>query len=108
MWLLNYEEGFYGNCKIVESLLYSTKEKAIAGLPFLMDKHSQYAYDWRNWLDGFGKENYDNYLGLEYFADRIGDEGGDLLTNKRVEARYTITVSLKRMPIDPFIEQRTH
>ncbi len=50
---------------------------------------------------GFGKEKDKNYLGLECFIDRLGDEGGDLLTNKRIDSRDTITNSLTRMQVDP-------
>ena len=28
MWLLKYEEGFYGNCSVVESVLYSTVSRS--------------------------------------------------------------------------------
>jgi hypothetical protein len=55
-------------------------------------------------LKGFGKEEYRNYLGLECFVDNLGDEGGDLLTNKRIDSRDTITVSLQRMQVDPAIQ----
>lgn len=69
-----------------------------------MDQRSQYRSDWRNGLKGFGKEEYRNYLGLECFVDNLGDEGGDLLTNKRIDSRDTITVSLQRMQVDPAIQ----
>ncbi|KAL3817429.1 hypothetical protein ACHAXA_011058 [Cyclostephanos tholiformis] len=101
MWLLKYEEGFYGNCSVIESLLYSTKAKASAAFPNLMDKRCQFGSDWRNGLRGFGKEKDKNYLGLECFVDNLGDEGGDLLTNKRIDSRDTITISLTRMQVDP-------
>ena len=55
-------------------------------------------------MKGFGKEEYRNYLGLECFVDNLGEEGGDLLTNKRIDARDTITVSLQRMQVDPAIQ----
>ena len=55
-------------------------------------------------MKGFGKEEYRNYLGLECFVDNLGDEGGDLLTNKRIDSRDTITVSLQRMQVDPAIQ----
>jgi hypothetical protein len=69
-----------------------------------MDRRSQYGSDWRNGLEGFGKEEHRNYLGLECFVDNLGDEGGDLLTNKRIDSRDTITVSLQRMQVDPAIQ----
>ena len=55
-------------------------------------------------MKGFGKEEYRNYLGLECFVDNLDDEGGDLLTNKRIDSRDTITVSLQRMQVDPAIQ----
>jgi hypothetical protein len=66
-----------------------------------MDKRCQFGSDWRNGLQGFGKEKDKNYLGLECFVDNLGDEGGDLLTNKRIDSRDTITISLTRMQVDP-------
>ena len=102
MWLLQYEEGFYGNTAVEESLLYSTRALAVAGLPGLMDGRSQYGSDWRNGLNGFGKEDATNYLGLEHFVETMDEDGGgDLLTNKRIDSRDTITVSLRRMRVDP-------
>ena len=106
MWLLQYEEGFYGNTSVVETLLYSSKERAIEALPSLMDKRSNYGSDWRNGLIGLGKENSNNYLGLEYFVNKLGEEGGDLLSNERIDSRDTIKVSLKRMQIDQIIESK--
>jgi hypothetical protein len=79
------------------------KAKATAALPSLMDKRSQYGSDWRNGLWGFGKEEDKNYLGLECFIDNLDDEGGDLLTNKRIDSRDTITVALTRIQVDPVI-----
>jgi hypothetical protein len=72
-----------------------------AALPGLMDKWSQFGSDWRNGLKGFGKEEYRNYLGLKCFIDNLGDDGGDLFTNKWIDSRDMITVLLMRMQVDP-------
>jgi hypothetical protein len=101
MLLLKYESGGGYNELERHETLYSTKEKAIAGMPHLMDTYAHYGDDWKNGVEGFGKEEEDPYLGFEYFGDSIGDKGGDVLTNKDSDGSNTITVSLQRMRVDP-------
>ena len=104
MWLLIYESKGYEEER--EEVLYSTKEKAISGLPNLMDKFANIDNDWRDGLEGFGQEEEDPYLGFEYFGDDImkksNKHGGILLSNDYLYGtRHTITVSIKRMLVDP-------
>ena len=73
MWLLIYaSKGCRGGPQEErEEVLYSTKEKAISGLPNLMDKFANIGNDWRDGLKGFGREEADPYLGFEYFGEDI-------------------------------------
>ena len=108
MWLLIYaSKGCKGGPQEErEEVLYSTKEKAISGLPNLMDKFANIGNDWKNGLEGFGQEEEDPYLDFEYFGDDImtksNKDGGILLSNANSDdARPPITVSIKRMLVDP-------
>ena len=101
IWLLKYESG--GGRSEFEryEVLYLTKEKAIAGVPHLMEAYNQHGDDWRNGLEGFGQEEDDPYLQYEYHGDSIGDNGGVILTNEHSDFRSSTTVSLKRVRVDP-------
>ena len=104
MWLLIYESKGYEEER--KEVLYSTKEKAISGLPNLMDKFANIGNDWKNGLEGFGQEEEDPYLDFEYFGDDImtksNKDGGILLSNANSDdAQPPITVSIKRMLVDP-------
>lgn len=100
MWLLQYEQGGYNSESRIPDAIYSTKEKAIAALPHLMDAYAHWGDDWKNGLEGFGKEDDDPYLSFEYFKN-VRDEGGVLLTNEDSDCREPVTVYLKRLKIDP-------
>jgi hypothetical protein len=99
MWLLIYESTGYEEER--EEILYSTKEKAIAVFPNLMDRFANIGNDWKNGLEGFGQEEEDPYLGFEYFGDDImtksNKNGGILLSNANSDARPPIAVSIKHM-----------
>ena len=104
MWLLIYESKGYEEES--EEVLYSTKEKAISGLPNLMDKFANFGNDWKNGLEGFGKEEVYQDLGFEYSGDDImtksNKDGGILLSNAHwMAVKSPITVSIKRMLVDP-------
>ncbi|OEU12819.1 hypothetical protein FRACYDRAFT_244094 [Fragilariopsis cylindrus CCMP1102] len=106
MWLLIYaSKGCRGGPQEErEEVLYSTREKAISGLPNLMDKFANIGNDWRDGLKGFGREEADPYLGFKYFGitARRNKDGGILLSNAHKDgARPPITVSIKRMLVDP-------
>ena len=106
MWLLQYEWSYYGQTTRARAL-YSTKEKAIEAFPDLMDTHSRWGDDWKNGLKGFGKEDEDNYVGLDYLVDEIGDDGGVLLTNTNYDMDSgEINVLLERMQVDPPKEEK--
>jgi hypothetical protein len=100
MWLLVYEWGGGHNELITEHALFSSKEKAIAGVGELVDKHSFSGNDWRNGLKGFGREEEDDYMGFEFFGDSIGDEGV-LLQNDGESGSVAEAVHLKRLKVDP-------
>ena len=99
MWLLQYEQGGYDHESRIPDAIYSSKEKAIAALPHLMDAYANVGDDWKNGLEGFGKEADDPYLSFEYTD--VGEEGGVLLTNKDSDTRNPVTVYLKRLKVDP-------
>ncbi|OEU06217.1 hypothetical protein FRACYDRAFT_255548 [Fragilariopsis cylindrus CCMP1102] len=110
MWLLIYaSEGCKGGPQEErEEVLYSTKEKAISGLPNLMDKFADIENDWRDGIEGFGREEEDPYpySRFKYFGDDIikksNKDGGILLSNAHSHyASPSITVSIKRMLVDP-------
>ena len=110
MWLLIYEsKGWKGGPQDErEEVLYSTKEKAISGLPNLMnlmEKFAEIDNDWRDGLEGFGKEEVYTNLGFEYSGDDImtksNKDGGILLSNANSEFANPVTVSIKRMLVDP-------
>jgi|EP00979_Chaetoceros_neogracilis_P005021 hypothetical protein len=107
IWLLKYEccGNGNGNPDDNNSRLYSTKEKAIAAFPKVMAVNSPWGEDWKNGLEGFGKEDDDDdYLGFECFADsvRASNGGGVLLTNENHNCgNETITISVERMQVDP-------
>ena len=108
MWLLIYEsKGWKGGPQDErEEVLYSTKEKAISGLPNLMEKFADIDNDWRDGLEGFGKEEVYPDLGFEYSGDDImtksSNDGGILLSNAHwMAVKSPITVSIKRMLVDP-------
>ena len=58
-----------------EHALFSSKTKAIAAAPKMMDKYCNWSPNWRNGMGGFGREDEDNYLNFEYSGDSVGDEG---------------------------------
>jgi hypothetical protein len=96
MWLLTYRCG--GKSRDLEEgyAVFSSKEKAIAGLTEFMDKYgSEFGGDWKNGVEGFGKEDEENYFGFEYFGDSVGNDGV-LLENDRDPC----TVQLKRLKLD--------
>ena len=115
MWLLIYaSKGCKGGPQEErEEVLYSTKEKAISGLPNLMDKfanlgNDKFAFignDWRDGLEEFGQKAEDLYSRFEYFGDDImtksNKDGGILLSNANSEFANPVTVSIKRMLVDP-------
>ena len=108
IWLLKFVNEFT-TCEQeqVEELVFSTKERAIAAMPKVMDKNCPHGKDWRNGLKGFGRRKEDNYLCYQYFGDTIGDDGGVLISN---DADYgddddKISVHLKRLQIDPYGEE---
>lgn len=106
VWLLQYEWSNYGE-NATERALYSTKEKAIEAFPDLMDTHSVWGDDWKHGLEGFGKEDEDNYLGFDCLVDKIGDDGGVLLTNKNSDSSDMVNVFIKRMQVDPPKEKKS-
>ena len=106
MWLVIYESKGYEEER--KEVLYSTKEKAISGLPNLMDKFANIENDWRDGIEGFGREEEDPYpySRFKYFGDDIikksNKDGGILLSNAHWHGvRSPITVSIKRMLVDP-------
>jgi hypothetical protein len=61
-----------------------------------MDKcGSEFGGDWKNGVEGFGKEDEESYFGFEYFGDSVGNDGV-LLENDRDPC----TVQLKRLKLD--------
>lgn len=79
--------------------MFSSKEKAIAGLADVMDNYgSIFGGDWKNGLKGFGKEDEDNYFGFEFFGDSVEHDG--LLLQNDPESRDPCTVHLKRLKLD--------
>jgi hypothetical protein len=99
MWLLMYR---YGSQDLEEGYaVFSSKENAIAGLTEFMDKYgSIFGGDWMNGLEGFGKEDEENYFGFEYFGDSVGDDGVLLETDTESRDGDPCTVHLKRLKLD--------
>jgi hypothetical protein len=100
MWLLMYK---YESDVLEEGYaVFSSKEKAIAGLDDFMGKHgSILGDDWKHGLKGFGKEDEDDYMAFEYFGDTVGDEGGVLLENDTEgSGESPCSVHLKRLTVD--------
>lgn len=83
VWVLTYQSDLVGDDGPKTRLaVFSSKEKAIAGLSDFMDKHgSMLSEDWKNGLPGFGREDEDDYMGFEYCGATVGDEGA-LLHNR--------------------------
>ena len=80
-------------------VLCSSKEKAIAAMPALMDKCSD-SEDWKNGLKGFGSEDEDNYLAFVYSGDSVGDTGV-LLSNCDGDSDESESIYLSQMEVDP-------
>jgi hypothetical protein len=100
MWLLTYRYGYESDEAEGGFAVFSSKEKAIAGLADFMDKHgSIFGGDWKNGLEGFGKEDEDNYFHFDYFGDSVGDEGV-LLENDTEGGDTPCAVRLKRLKVD--------
>jgi hypothetical protein len=100
MWLLMYK---YGHSSELDEAyaVYSSKEKAIAGLDDFMGRHcSILGDDWKNGLKGFGKEDEDDYMAFEFFGDSVGDEGGVLLENDTEAGGDPCSVHLKRLKVN--------
>jgi hypothetical protein len=99
MWLLTYrygsklfdlEEGY---------AVFSSKDNAIAGLTNFMDTYgSAFGDDWKNGVEGFGKEDEANDFGFEYFGDSVENDG--VLLENDTESRDPCTVHLKRLKLD--------
>jgi hypothetical protein len=104
MWLLVYEWGGGYHELITKHALFSSKEKAIAGIGDFMDEHS-FSGDWRNGLKGFGPEkeedSEDDQMGFEFFGDSIGDEGVLLQNDTECSGDARTVVHLKRLKVDP-------
>jgi hypothetical protein len=82
MWLLMYKYGGESTELDEGYAVFTSKEKAIAGLDDFMGKYgSILGNDWKNGLEGFGRENEDDYMTFEFFGDSVEDEGGVLLGN---------------------------
>jgi|AntRauTorckE5430_2_1112549.scaffolds.fasta_scaffold10784_2 hypothetical protein len=104
IWLLRYEWCCSGHPDEIKLWIYSTKEKAISAFPKVMAENASLGEDWKNGLEGFGKEDDENYMCFECFADsvRATEGGGVLLTNKNNDCDdTTITISVERMQVDP-------
>ena len=101
MWLLTLKVEYRGDTSALHQSLFSSKEKAVAAAPALLDSHCPHGTDWRNGLDGFGREDEDNYLGYEHNSDGViisnsmgvEENGGDL-----VEAK------VQQLVVDPIVE----
>ena len=86
MWLLTYRCGDESDEKEDGFAVFSSKEKAVAGLADSMDKHcTRFGSDWKNGIGGFGKEDEENYFKFEFFGESLGEEG-ILLGNDTVAA----------------------
>jgi hypothetical protein len=102
MWLLTYKYG--GESSELEEgyAVFSSKEKAIAGLADFMGKYgSIFGDDWKNGLGGFGRENEDNYFGFMFYGDCMEDAEGVLLENDtEASDDAPCKVHLKRLKVD--------
>lgn len=108
MWLLTYKcENRWNPPEDVHMLLFSSREKAVAEMPTLVDKLSPWGKDWRNGLPGFGREREDDYLLFEYFGET---RSGILLKNDNSENGISdcVEVSLHEMKVDPKVEEYEH
>ena len=75
MWLIRYEEsGAYTGREEPRMELYTSKQMAIAAADKLLDACA-YGGDWRNGLEGLGREAEDNYLETEDYRKTVGDHG---------------------------------
>jgi hypothetical protein len=98
-WLLTYrygsklfdlEEGY---------AVFSSKDNAIAGLEDFMDNYgSAFGGDWKNGVEGFGKEDEENDFGFEYFGDSVENDG--VLLENDTQSRDPCTVHLKRLKLN--------
>jgi hypothetical protein len=98
VWLLTFVY-MAGNDR--ELQVFSSKERAIAAMPKLMDEHCPHGIDWRNGLKGFGKRNEDNYLHYEYFGDDTAGNDGVLISNEDSDGYDRISVYLEELELDP-------
>jgi hypothetical protein len=108
VWLLTYERSDkYDSENNIEQAIFSSREKAIAAMPAFMDNISMHGTNWRNGLEGFGRENEDDYLGYEYYGSRRNQ--GVLLSANDEEsgANAPVEIRLKRMQVDPTIQVNT-
>jgi hypothetical protein len=102
MWLLTYRRGEEYD-EIEEGFaVFSSKEKAIAGLAAFMDKHFSRGYgDWKNGVEGFGKEDEKNIFQFEYFGDNVENDGLLLENDNRGNPPDApCAVHLKRLKVD--------
>lgn len=103
MWLLTVVIENRGDTPEQVHGIFSSKEKAIAAMPALLDTHCPHSTDWRNGLEGFGQEDEDNYLEYEYEGGTI-DEDGVLIGNRAADSSDVVEVKLQYMAVDSTIE----
>jgi hypothetical protein len=83
-------------------MVFSTKERAMAAMPKLMDEHCPYAEEWRDGLKGFGRREEEACHCYKYYGDTMfDDDGGVLISNEDSDRRDIISVHLTRMQINP-------
>ena len=95
-WGKTFDDG-----KDVLPMVFTTKEKAMAAMPKMMDSNRKCGSSWRNGLKGFGRHKNENEYGFKYCDDLIGEEGGVLIHNHHSDNSAKISISLRRVTLDP-------
>mmetsp|Transcript_146002 Transcript_146002/g.466642 ORF Transcript_146002/g.466642 Transcript_146002/m.466642 type:complete len:161 (-) Transcript_146002:124-606(-) len=99
MWLITVEKGGAYEKSSRKMELYSTKEKAIAGAPKLMDSFSDWGADWRCGLEGLGKEGEENYTRTKDERKSVGDCGIVFLIGDTGSSQSYLQLELHKMDV---------
>ena len=103
MWLVVYDDniGGFEGVHTIEYCLYDSFEKAKAGALNLMDAMSPWGNDWRNGVEGLGREDEDNYLGFDFNPELGGSSGEALISNEDSDDSHKVLVTIKPLKVNP-------
>ena len=101
MYLVTFDDNNGGyETHTSKHALYDSLAKAKVGGLNLMDANSPWGEDWKNEVEGLGREDKDGYCGFDYNPN-LGKSGGVLISNEDTDDSHKVVVSIQLLEVNP-------